>query len=488
MPKILNAITNLVSPAALKQKAYKARAKNQGLLSSVEVLAMLDSNQFNLDELQSDSFKMACSSVKLDSSILENADSDGKLVLKDVIIYTEKNFHNLRITEEGYKYLNENQSTYFESDPSFQCVNVNHEVYPESAFGTQDKLTGDSDQGTITADTIELDLNHPAFASQKYALEQDDTVQLGFSIEIGGKAYYDKATKTLWYTEPIITGTATTLVPSAPETLMNMDENQQILAVAEAADESNVVEAGDMVLTANNELMYVSEIIRDSSFTYKEVTCSEADPVALLYNSAYWSWDEKGGNYDFANLSSLTKVTFRFDRTNLDALESKLFKKLAFDKQQLGLKLSETEEAALNPETPTDPEVTTDPVEANEGGDNTTPAEVTPEEVKTDDNGNTDPEPQPKTEELSLNLSEAETKIVSLVTEKLNAEFDSKLMPTLSKLDAVEAKNVELSETVETLLTIIKVQQASTEAIMGNMGKLTELAEKSSRPKNIATF
>ena len=337
MAKKLKKVLHLESPAGKKQAGYKKEAKAQNLLSIQELAKKLEEGTLNITDLQSDDkFRVYGDSIKLDSTILSEADEKGFIHLENYIIFSEKNFHNLHILEEGYKFLLDNQQKMVADNPEFACVNPNHTGdYPEQSFGEFTVTEMNFTDGVLKAN-IDLDINHPAFATQKYALEQDSELQLGFSIEIGaidGGFAYDKEDKAFLYSKPVIVGLATTLIPSAPATLTNLDTTDKTtveetvdLAVAEPPEsaEENLVEAGDTVLNANNELHYIASIIRDTTFTYQDIVCTESDPVALLYNPAYWDWESEEGNYSFANISTLTKVKYNCEPTLLSVLKEKI--------------------------------------------------------------------------------------------------------------------------------------------------------------------
>ena len=327
--QLLTALNTLSSPAGKKQASYKEQAKAKNLLSISELSNQLEKGEVNITELQSDKdFKVFSDSIKLDSSFLSQADDKGIVKLENVVIFSEKNFHNLHILETGYQFLAENQAQQVDENPEFACLNSNHTGdYPEQCFGEFTITEMSFDKGEIKAN-IEMDINHPAFSAQKYAMEQDPELQLGFSIEVGavnGGFAYDKKDKAFLYSKPVIVGLATTLIPSAPGTLMNL-EKPETLAIAEPAEsvEDEMVEAGDYVLNAKKEMNYIASIIRDTSFVYQDITCSEADPVALLYNPAYWDWDEQDGNYSFANVSTLTKVHYNCEPNQLSVLKEKI--------------------------------------------------------------------------------------------------------------------------------------------------------------------
>lgn len=340
---IIKIIQNLTSPASKKQKAYKKEAKTRGLMSADQFLTLVQKDELNLNELhENPKFKLSAESVKLSADILKQADENGILKLSNVILYDGKNFHNLTITDGGYNFIASNHQLAVQDNPEFDCLNVGHQQEPEYAFGTYTINTCDKINCQLIGD-VEMDINHPAFAVQKYALEQDPELQLGLSIEIGGKCEYNKMTKEIVYTEPVIMGLATTLIPSAPATLTNLEKPKKTTMAIAEIENDNTVEVYDNVLNSNGELMTIVEIITDSSFKYKDITCSEADPVAILYNYSYWDWENEGGMYDFANLSTLTKVKYKKDPNKLSSFVDQSSKSLIEFKQKLNIPLLETQ-------------------------------------------------------------------------------------------------------------------------------------------------
>lgn len=240
---LIKLITNLASPAGKKQSAYKSQAKRKGLLSAANIVTLSEGGDFNFEELsQKPNFKISSSSIKMSADILSHADENGILKLTDVVLFDEKNFHNLKITDAGYAFLSKDHTLSVAENPEFDCLNVNHQQEPEFAFGSYEITSCDIKLRQIRG-TIEMDINHPAFAEQRYSLEKDSDLELGLSIEIGGVCSFDKLTKEIIYSEPKLMGLATTLIPSAPNTLTHMDTNK-LASENEATDSLDQLNQG----------------------------------------------------------------------------------------------------------------------------------------------------------------------------------------------------------------------------------------------------
>lgn len=435
---VIEVIQNLASPALKKQNAYKKEAKALGLLSAKNLINWLDVNEIEFDKISNQKgFKLSSTTSYLTAETLNEADENGILKLTDKILYSDKNFHNLKITNDGYDCLAQNRSGEVTMYPEYECLNVDHEQAPQFVIGTYEITKCDKQNGQIIGN-IELDINHPAFASQRYVLEKDPELSLGLSIEIGGECSYNKLTKEIIYTNPSIQGLATTLIPSAPATLTNLNMPTNNLATIEPIDESNIVEVYDTVLTKDNELMRIVEIITDTSFTYKDIICSDTDPVALLYNPAYWDWENEGGNYDFANVSTLTKVKYRENPTALSKFKESIQKDLLEFKQKLNIPLSESQQTLLSKNT--------QPMTAtNLNTEATTQADPTPTQT-------------PSIQDL-----------------------ESKLASHESKIDLLEAK---LDETTEALNTVIELVSDSTKKLTA----VNKLTQNLAKPSSISNF
>lgn len=454
--QLLTAFNTLSSPAGKKQASYKEQAKAKKLLSILELSKKLEDGTLNITELQADDkFKIFSDPIKLDSSILSEADDKGKVKLSNVTIFTEKNFHNLHILEDGYRFLAENQAQFVDENPDFACVNPNHTGdLPEQSFGEFTITEMNFEKGEIRAD-IELDINHPAFATQKYALEQDPELQLGFSIEVGaidGGFAYDVKEKAFLYSKPVIAGLATTLIPSAPGTLMNL-EKPETLAIAEPAEnvEDEMVEAGDYVLNAKKEMNYIASIIRDTSFVYQDITCSEADPVALLYNPSYWDWESQNGNYSFANVSTLIKVHYNSEPNQLSVLKEKINISMAKLKEELKIESLEVES---KPEiVPEEKPVVSEP-EVN--------SNLTLDSLKVEYEA-----------KLQAQVDELTTKFMTKVD-----EIDNKFKTELAQVRADQESSFEM---------VIKTLTSQNETLSAQNSSIRNL-EKFNQPKPITTF
>lgn len=199
------------SPQKDQQNKYKSKARATGLMSIDELSALLKSkDEEKLSEVLSYENLQLSIPCSVSLAINQVNSEDKTLKLKDQVIFDNSNFHGivfdpleLAITVKKL----EGQSI---------TLNVNHSQNPEHFIGyfSNAKLNKDNQ---ITAD-IEIDTQNPAFASQKYAIEKG--VELGFSIEVRFDWDCEFIVKP---TNAEIYGLATTMIPSAPATLTEID-------------------------------------------------------------------------------------------------------------------------------------------------------------------------------------------------------------------------------------------------------------------------
>lgn len=246
MNGLLNAIgfldKNKEKPAKSKQKKYKARAKNKGLLSLSELQRKLDSNEIlsleelgtaiyakeqGFEEMDIDSAVVQLGAVNLSKENMSDAtEDDGVVTLKDQVIFTNRNFHGLEFTKENLQEVVKNFAEMSKEDPSVGGVNANHNQNPEFTHSYFDNLKVSNKDGVLglTAD-VKLNTNHKAFELQKYSLENDG-LEIGFSIEVGFDGVNLKGFNfELEYVNPKLFGCATTCIPSAPGTLTQLQSD-----------------------------------------------------------------------------------------------------------------------------------------------------------------------------------------------------------------------------------------------------------------------
>jgi hypothetical protein len=208
------------SPAVSQQHKYKQRAKQQGLLSILELSEVLSSDDETLkteffEELQATKKLSIPVEFTLTAQDLQLASSSNKgQIKKSTKIYHNGNFHGIDLSKDDLQYAVDN----FQQE----VVNVNHSSYPEDAFGFFTNLSIGSDNQSLSAD-LELFTDHPAFTKQKYAMTQG--AELGWSIEVTfGDVLLSFKDWSFQFKEPMITGLASTMIPSAPKTLMQDEQ------------------------------------------------------------------------------------------------------------------------------------------------------------------------------------------------------------------------------------------------------------------------
>lgn len=207
------------------QDNYKKSAKSKGLLQAClsENGATLDYEKFltSFEELKKENdFDTALEVLKevnesnLSFSVTGQADLSKE---SRGVIYTNKNFHGLNFSQKEMDEMVE-----FANQEGSVLVNTNHLQIPEYYIGEVSNLKVEDDK--ISADTSKVNFNHPAFALQKYAIENEGC-QLGWSVELRfDDVLLSFKTWTLKFVDPRLRGLATTLIPSAPGTLQNEGE------------------------------------------------------------------------------------------------------------------------------------------------------------------------------------------------------------------------------------------------------------------------
>jgi hypothetical protein len=217
-----NYITSFLgfTPSTQAQEGYKKRAKQNKLLSIVELQQCLNSkdmqtlNAVQNKEIELDMKLSIPVDTKFEFSNIENAKSNGKnLTMKDVVIFNNKNFHRLEMSKKDL------QNIVDTAKDQKLLVNVNHEgFYPEKNFGYVSNVQSNGSD-TLTAD-VELDVTRTCFAEQYEAITKDGA-ELGFSVEVEfDDVLLSFKTWDITYVDPKLTGLATTLIPSAPKTLL----------------------------------------------------------------------------------------------------------------------------------------------------------------------------------------------------------------------------------------------------------------------------
>jgi hypothetical protein len=234
-----------ISPQKKAQDKYKETAKARGLMSYAQFESLLQSRDFaTLSEVMSNSklkLSIPCSVnfevVNSTSHILE---------LKDKVIFDNKNFHYIHFANE------ELLKTVALLQGQEVDLNVNHSQNPEHYIGsfTNARL---NDQDQIVAN-ISIDLDNPSFDAQKYAIKQGG--QLGFSIEVEFDWDWD------FIIQPInanITGLATTMIPSAPATLTDID-NSELLSGSTDPTDTKSVKQNNLSMDTTNTPIIVDEV------------------------------------------------------------------------------------------------------------------------------------------------------------------------------------------------------------------------------------
>jgi hypothetical protein len=265
------------SPAQAQQSKYKERAKQRGLLSILELSEVMTSEDKELkqsffEELQATKKLSIPTNFQLSNQDIKLASNSNGQIKKSITIYHNDNFHGIDLSEENLQFAVNNQNQ--------EIINVNHSSYPEDAFGYFTNLKIGDDNKSLTAD-LELDTNHPAFAKQRYAMTQG--AELGWSIEVTfGDIILSFKDWSYKFKDPIITGLASTMIPSAPKTLMQ-DEQLEEDNKTNQMDSSSPPTQNQLNMDEENQKVESAVIPEGSENT--ETNCNnnaELDSLTLL--------------------------------------------------------------------------------------------------------------------------------------------------------------------------------------------------------------
>lgn len=199
------------SPQKAKQDEYKLRAKAKGLLSFQDLDFLLSSGETSLKEILAENKDLK---FTLDTKFnLEIPENQTEFKLENRVIFDNKNFHNLNLSQDDLEYV---ASRFLdETKESKKILNVNHSLFPEDAIGYFDNLK--VEDGQILADIYFTDLDNSKFQDQLRACKNG--AEFGFSIEICFDSYSVSKKGEIKLSEPYLDGLSTTLIPSAPATL-----------------------------------------------------------------------------------------------------------------------------------------------------------------------------------------------------------------------------------------------------------------------------
>jgi hypothetical protein len=246
----------LGSPASRKQAWYKKQSKKQGLMSLEAILnkaqeqgfvnsqdletLMEQAKEANNPELIQNLFAnhktKLCLNVPVKVDLDAKMDKDGMIVLENKVIYENgKNWHGLDFSDSEMNDIAENFNSE-DNESEAKVLNANHSRYPEDAIGEYTNLKVDEQK--LIANKILIDANHPSFASQKYVLGKGG-VELGFSVELSFEdVMISLVTWDLKFVDPRLKGLATTLIPSAPGTLTDLEVPTETLTKETKTEEA----------------------------------------------------------------------------------------------------------------------------------------------------------------------------------------------------------------------------------------------------------
>jgi hypothetical protein len=300
-------------PAKREQDKYKKRAKDKGMLNFEEFLSLQESMKDSPQELLdlSKDLKITLSLQTNDFTVEEKSQlkrDNGVVTLKNKLIFNSSNLNGFAIDPKS---LLENKYT-----QEIGKVNVDHNQNLTAVIGEFYSYKADGDK--LYAD-IDVDTNHPEFASQLYLIETQD-LTLGWSIEArltGVSGFYDfmSGEGNMVY-EYALTGLGATFTPAVPTTMMMDEEKSESLSTA---DNSNLESE-----TTNNTIQL--------SMTEEQITQLKADLESQT---------------SLANSLEEEKITLSTTITSLEADNVELTVKVSDFETKLAeseLKLTETTE------------------------------------------------------------------------------------------------------------------------------------------------
>ena len=214
----INESSSSDNPVARSQGKYKKIAKKYGLLSF---------NAFKeaVKEGEKPDANLFTEGLYFDSAILlEAAKKKEELVLKDIILFNPNNLNGHYVDPEEIKQwvTDFNQSI----EDGDNILNVSHSQNPEDAIGYCDALRFDEDTNNLHGDVHYTRFNNSKFQDQLVAIEENKgNVQMGHSIEFSAEDW-DWGERGFVFKQTKYKGIATTLVPSAPQTLIDLDNTQ----------------------------------------------------------------------------------------------------------------------------------------------------------------------------------------------------------------------------------------------------------------------
>jgi hypothetical protein len=250
----LKQLLSAFSPQKAKQDEYKLRAKAKGLLSFQDLEFLLSNNSQSLQEILAENKDLK---FTFDTKFnLEIPEGQTELKLENKIIFDNRNFHNLNLSQDDLEYL---AKCFLEDTKEVKLVcNVNHSQFPEDAIGYFESLKAEN--GQIIADMCFTELDNSKFQDQLRACKNG--AEFGFSIEIGFDSYSVSKSGELKLSEPHLTGLATTLIPSAPATLSELSAKPETKAKS-LADSDNVKitdKPAEPIAQVKKELVMANEI------------------------------------------------------------------------------------------------------------------------------------------------------------------------------------------------------------------------------------
>lgn len=333
----LKQLLSAFSPQKAKQDEYKLRAKAKGLLSFQDLDFLLSNNSQSLQEILAENKDLK---FTLDTKFdLEIPEGQTEFKLENKVIFDNKNFHNLNLSQDDLEYL---ASRFLEETKEVKLVlNVNHSQFPEDSIGYFENL--EVKEGQILADICFTDLDNSKFQDQLRACKNG--AEFGFSIEICFDSYSVSKKGEIKLSEPYLTGLATTLVPSAPATLTALAsdkadtkdtkatdtktaDTKKILPTTKAkkpkkakkamamAEELEIEDCVQWNLGDGNQVGEIIAILRNGELEIDSseelITASETDPIAIIQIFDLVNDDQElyreGDNFTAHPFSMLTEV------------------------------------------------------------------------------------------------------------------------------------------------------------------------------------
>ncbi len=232
-------------------EAILNKAQEQGFVNSQDLETLMEqAKEANNPELIQNLFAnhktKLCLNVPVKVDLDTKMDKDGMIVLENKVIYENgKNWHGLDFSDSEMNDIAENFNNE-DNESEAKVLNANHSRYPEDAIGEYTNLKVDEQK--LIANKILIDANHPSFASQKYVLGKGG-VELGFSVELSFEdVMISLVTWEMKFVDPRLKGLATTLIPSAPGTLTDLETPTET-TLEEAPKESTEVNLSTVEIT-----------------------------------------------------------------------------------------------------------------------------------------------------------------------------------------------------------------------------------------------